>query len=162
VGAFDGELGSNTYFFEKRLGWTAWRSSPTRPSSRRCARSGRARRFRAAPTARDGEVSFLALSGGKESKRSALRPPNLSSMIVDPSHGAEMLSGIQNTSTKHAARGADDGRLEPRPGAGHRTVPPDRHRISKAAGVGTVDYLSIDVEGAELQVLHGSISTRSR
>jgi len=75
-------------------------------------------------------------------------------MIVDPSHGAEMLSGIQEhiDNMPRVEQMTDVWNLD----RALVTVP--CHRIDtvlKAAGVGTVDYLSIDVEGAELQVLHG-------
>jgi len=155
VGAFDGELGSNTAFFEKRLGWTGVAFEPNPPEFAALSRTRSCRVIQGCAYNRDGEVSFLAVSERDRPPRTQpLPPPNLTSMALDPRHGAVMLSGI------HEHVGSSE-RID-----GLRqvcdldqsliTVPCYRiDRVLDEADVRTVDYLTVDVEGAELPVLEG-------
>ena len=75
-------------------------------------------------------------------------------MAFDPQHGAVMLSGIRehicNMARVEHARNA--WQLD------QKVVTVPCHRIDtvlEEAGVSTVDYLSVDVEGAELEVMQG-------
>jgi FkbM family methyltransferase len=156
VGAFDGELGSNTAFFEKKLGWSGLAFEPNPPAYAALKRNRSCQTIQGCAYDHDGEVSFLALSEKDAQRRRERveRPPNLFSMVLDPSHGGVMLSGIQqhigNMSRVEGMRNAWD--------LDQKLVTVPCYRIDsrlKQAGVNTVDYLSIDVEGAELQVLQG-------
>jgi FkbM family methyltransferase len=163
VGAFDGELGSNTWFFEKRLGWTGVAFEPNPPEFEALRRTRSCRAIRACAYKRDGEVSFLALSEKEQDgrRKELLRPPNLTSLALDARHGAVMLSGIQ----EHLS---DRGRVDKLSTVRNVeqsliTVPCRRiDSVLDEIGVRTVDYLSIDVEGAELQVLEGIDFSRVR
>ena len=155
VGAFDGELGSNTYFFEKTLGWQGAAFEPNPPEFASLSRNRSCRTICGCAYDRDGEVTFLALSEQQPLARPVQRRPgSLSSLVLDPNHGALMLSGIdehidgrQRMETLRDAWALDQ-----------RLVTTPCYRIDTVlteARVTTVDYLSIDVEGAELQVLKG-------
>jgi hypothetical protein len=97
VGAFDGELGSNTWFFEKRLGWSGIAFEPNGPEYESLRRTRTCRTIQGCAYNRNGEVSFLALSekAGRSRTSELFRPANLTSLALDPRHGAVMLSGIR-------------------------------------------------------------------
>ena len=163
VGAFDGVLGSNTWFFEKRLGWTGVAFEPNPPEFAALCRTRSCRAVQGCAYNRAGEVSFLALSEKEQGRRPKplSRPANLTSLALDARHGAVMLSGIQGhlDSVDRLDRLRQVRDLE----QSLITVP--CHRIDSVLdemGVRTVDYLSIDVEGAELQVLEGVDFTHVR
>lgn len=155
VGAFDGILGSNTSYFEKHLHWTGIAFEPN-PSAFEVLRATRScRLIQGCAYHQDGQVPFLALS--KREQRvgaKSRRPRSLLSMVLDSSHGGAMLSGIpehmdqvQRAEWAQKAMNLDQILA---------TVP--CHRIDTVLndlGVQIVDYLSIDVEGAELEVLRG-------
>jgi FkbM family methyltransferase len=156
VGAFDGELGSNTFFFEKRLGWAGVAFEPNASAFAALRRRRSCEAIQGCAYNRDGEVAFLALSERQQRHRSAelLRPANLSSLLLDPDHGALMLSGIRehidNTERVEKLRRVWD--------LNQALVTVSCFRVDSVLakmGVSTVDYLSIDVEGAELEVLRG-------
>jgi FkbM family methyltransferase len=156
VGAFDGELGSNTAFFERRLGWTGVAFEPNPPEFASLRRTRSCRAIQGCAYNREGEVSFLALS--ERDRRAAAGPlappPNLTSMALDARHGAVMLSGIQD----HLGRMERIDRLREVHGLDQALITVPCYRIDGVldeAGVRTVDYLTIDVEGAELEVLEG-------
>jgi FkbM family methyltransferase len=155
VGAFDGILGSNTFYFEKHLQWKgiAFEPNPSVFEVLRATRSCRV--IQGCAYHRDGEVSFLALSERQQRKGTESRPPgNQLSMVFDSTHGGAMLSGIpehmdQLQWVKWIRKPMKLNQFE-------ATVP--CHRIDTVlndCGVKIVDYLSIDVEGAELEVLRG-------
>ncbi len=155
VGAFDGILGSNTSYFEKCLQWTGIAFEPN-PSAFEVLRATRScRLIQGCAYHRDGQVPFLALSEKEQREGTESRPPrSLLSMVLDSSHGGAMLSGIpehmDQVQRTEWARGAMDLSQT------LSTVP--CHRIDTVLndlGVKIVDYLSIDVEGAELEVLRG-------
>ena len=155
VGAFDGILGSNTSYFEKYLQWTGIAFEPN-PSAFEVLRASRScRLIQGCAYHQDGLVPFLALSETEQHEGTESHPPrSLLSMKLDSSHGGAMLSGIpdhmdqvQRTQWAREAMHLDQTLS---------TVP--CHRIDTVlddVGVKIVDYLSIDVEGAELEVLHG-------
>jgi FkbM family methyltransferase len=155
VGAFDGVLGSNTAYFEKQLQWKgiAFEPNPTAFEVLRATRS--CQLIQGCAYHRDGQVPFLALSErGQRAGNKSLRPRSLLSMVLDTRHGGAMLSGIpdhmdqlQRTEWAREAMNLNQDLA---------TVP--SHRIATVLndlGVRTVDYLSIDVEGAEFEVLRG-------
>lgn len=156
VGAFDGELGSNTYFFEKQLGWRGIAFEPQPDAFAALSRTRSCRTLQACAYDSDGEVSFLALSEKDQRQRvhRATQPTSLLSMLLDPVHGAVMLSGINahidNRSRVERMREVCD--------LDQSLVNVPCYRIDTVLAqekVKTVDYLSIDVEGAEVQVLQG-------
>jgi FkbM family methyltransferase len=155
VGAFDGIRGSNTFYFEKNLQWTGIAFEPN-PSAFEVLRSTRScRLIQGCAYHQDGHVPFLALSERERREGVKSRPPrSLLSMVLDSSHGGAMLSGIpehmdQVQRTEWARNAMNLGQIL-------SNVP--CHRIDTVLnhlGAKTVDYLSIDVEGAELEVLRG-------
>jgi FkbM family methyltransferase len=163
VGAFDGELGSNTAFFEKRLGWKGIAFEPNPPAYAALRRTRSCQAIQGCAYNRDGEVKFLALAEKDQRRRTQdiLRPPNLSSLALDPHHGAVMLSGIREhiDNMPRVDQASELWNLE------QEVVTVPCHRIDRVledAGIKTVDYLSVDVEGAELQVLQGVDFSRFR
>ena len=155
VGAFDGILGSNTSYFEKHLQWQGVAFEPN-PSAFEVLRATRScRLIQGCAYDHDGRVPFLALSEGEQRAGTESRAPwSLLQLMLDSSHGGTMLSGIP----EHMGQ---DQRVEWARNAMKlnqtlATVP--CHRIDTVlndCGVKIVDYLSIDVEGAELEVLRG-------
>jgi FkbM family methyltransferase len=155
VGAFDGISGSNTSYFEKHLQWKGVAFEPN-PSAFEMLRATRSCRLvQGCAYDRDGEVPFLALSDSEQRGGTSSQPPfSLLQMLLDSSHGGTMLSGIpqhidQVERVEWARKAMKLNQIL-------ETVP--CHRIDTVlddCGVKTVDYLSIDVEGAELEVLRG-------
>ena len=88
VGAFDGILGSNTFYFEDRLQWTGIAFEPN-PSAFDVLRATRSCRFD--PRLRlhqDGQITFLALSEREHHHDTQSRPPgSLLQMMLDSGHG---------------------------------------------------------------------------
>lgn len=155
VGAFDGILGSNTSYFEKHLQWRGIAFEPN-PSAFEVLRATRScRSIQGCAYHQDGQIPFLALSEREHREGTKSRPPcSLLQMMLDSSHGGAMLSGIpehmgQVDRVEWASKAMKLNQIL-------ATVP--CHRIDTVLndyGVKIVDYLSIDVEGAELEVLRG-------
>jgi FkbM family methyltransferase len=155
VGAFDGVLGSNTSYFEKHLQWRGIAFEPN-PSAFEVLRATRScRLIQGCAYHHDGEVPFLALSEREQRKGAKSRvPSSLLSMIFDSRHGGAMLSGIPQHMDQ--LQWVEWIRKPMKLNQILTTVL--CHRIDtvlKDSGVKIVDYLSIDVEGAELEVLRG-------
>ena len=155
VGAFDGMLGSNTFYFEKHLQWKGIAFEPN-PSAFDVLRGTRScRLIQGCAYDHDGQVPFFALAKEERGQGAKLGPPsNMLSTIFDSTHGGAMLSGIpehmdQLQWIKWISKPMKLSQTR-------ATVP--CHRIDTVvhdSSVKIVDYLSIDVEGAELEVLHG-------
>jgi FkbM family methyltransferase len=155
VGAFDGILGSNTSYFEKHLQWKGIAFEPN-PSAFEVLRATRScRLMQGCAYHQDGQVPFLALSEREQREGTKLRPPrSLLSMVFDSSHGGAMLSGIPEHMDQ--LQWVERIRKPMKLNQILATVP--CHRIDTVlndCGVKIVDYLSIDTEGAELEVLRG-------
>ncbi len=155
VGAFDGIIGSNTFYFEKYLQWKgiAFEPNPTAFEVLRSVRS--CRLIQGCAYHQDGQVPFLALSE-KEQRKGAesRRPRNQLSMVLDSTHGGAMLSGIP----EHMDQVQWMEWIQRTMKLNQIRATVSCHRIDTVlndSGVKIVDYLSIDVEGAELEVLHG-------
>ncbi len=156
VGAFDGELGSNTYYFEKRLGWSGVAFEPNPPAFEALKSRRTCRAVQACAYESDGEISFLSISADDRQQRteSRLHSPNLTSLMLDPNHNAVMLSGIK----EHMEHPQRVERARQTWNLNQSVIRVPCRRIDSVlhdAGVRLVDYLSVDVEGAELQVLGG-------
>jgi FkbM family methyltransferase len=155
VGAFDGILGSNTFYFEKHLKWKGIAFEPN-PSAFEVLRATRScRLIQACAYHQDGQVPFLALSEREERKGTKSGPPrSMLSMIFDSTHGGAMLSGIPEHMDQ--LQWIEWIRKPMKLNQTRATVP--CHRIDTVlndSSVKIVDYLSIDVEGAEVEVLRG-------
>ena len=154
VGAFDGIVGSNTYYFEKYLKWTGIAFEPNSSAFEVLQSTRSCRLVPGCAYDRDGRVDFLALSEKEQHENTQSPPRSLLSMVLAPSHGGAMLSGIpehmdQVRRTEWAREAMDLRQTE-------STVPCYRiDAVLDEEGVDIVDYLSIDVEGAELEVLRG-------
>jgi FkbM family methyltransferase len=155
VGAFDGISGSNTSYFEKQLQWKGIAFEPN-PSAFEVLRATRScRLIQGCAYHQDGQVPFLALSERQGRKRARSRPPDSQlSMVFYSTHGGAMLSGIPEHMDQ--LQWVQWIRKPMKLNQTLGTVP--CHRIDTVlndSGVKIVDYLSIDVEGAELEVLRG-------
>lgn len=155
VGAFDGILGSNTFYFEKELRWKGIAFEPNPSAFEVLSATRSCESIRACAYDQDGEVPFLALSEKERRKDTDSQPPPTQlSMIFDSTHGGAMLSGIPEHMDQ--ARWVEWIR-KPMNLSRIRTTAPCRRidTVLTEFGVNIVDYLSIDVEGAELEVLRG-------
>ena len=128
VGGYDGWMGSNCVFFEKVLGWTGLviEASPQLVGRIRETRSAKV--IHAAVSDRDGAAEFLEVTAG------------LTQMggLIDH-YRADTLQRIRRDE-RHSEMAV--------------TVPSTRlDTLLRAHGLAEIDYLSIDVEGAERAVL---------
>jgi FkbM family methyltransferase len=155
VGAFDGILGSNTSYFEKHLQWRGIAFEPNPPAFEALRANRSCRLIQGCAYHQDGQIPFLGLSEREQRKGTkSRRPRSVLSMVFDSSHGGAMLGGIP----EHMNQGkwVEWVRKAMKLNQTLTTVP--CHRIDTVlndSGVKIVDYLSIDVEGAELEVLRG-------
>lgn len=128
IGGFDGLLGSNSYFFEKSLGW---RGLLVEASARWCERAAMQRAcpvINAVIGADDGEAEFLEVLSGYTQMSGLMdsyRPGVLDQVRAHPEH------------REHVAR------------VPVRTL----GGLLAEHGLSRVDYCSIDVEGAERAIL---------
>lgn len=130
VGAFDGATGSNTWFFEKHLGWTGLCLEPSPAQFARLAAVRGARCLRLCAADEDGTAPFVHVREGCTM---------MSGLRADRAPDADLLAAAHPA---HAAETID--------------VPVRRlSAILDEAGITEVDYCSIDVEGSELRVLRG-------
>ncbi|MGH3960805.1 MAG: FkbM family methyltransferase [Terriglobia bacterium] len=155
VGAFDGVLGSNTFYFEKRLHWKGIAFEPS-PSAFEVLRTTRScRLIQGCAYYRDGQVPFLALSERAQHNGATSRPFRSElPMIFDSIHGGAMLGGIPEHMNQLQWVESIRGPMK----LNQTLATVSCYRIDTVlndSGVQIVDYLSIDVEGAELEVLRG-------
>jgi len=133
VGAHDGITINNTYFFEKELEWKGIciEPNPTIYEKLRQNRDGEC--INACAYNKEGEVKFVCLNGY-----------------------TEMLSGVEEAyNTLHKMRIHSE---ISQYGGGIKHINVQAHTLSKILSdrnITHVEYLSIDTEGSELQVLQG-------
>ena len=128
IGAYDGVTGSNTCFFERRLGWTGVCFEPSTQQFEKLTRNRTARCINACVADYDGEAQFMDIVEGL----------TMMGGLVE-NYDPEMLAGLRN---------AKDQRLE------LCKVPVMRlSTFLEEAGIDEVDYCSIDVEGSEMKIL---------
>ncbi len=155
VGAFDGISGSNTWYLEKHLRWqgVAFEPNPSVFGSLRANRSCLS--IPGCAYDRDGEIPFLALSESERDPGAPSHPPlTLLQMLLDSTHGGAMLSGIPHHIDQHER--VEWARKAMKLRQALTTVPCRRiDTVLDECDVRIVDYLSIDVEGAEPEVLRG-------
>ena len=133
IGAFDGETYSNSLLFERHYGWQGICVEPLPEAFDNLKKIRKCISVNAAAGEAIGKLQFEALSG----------------------YGA-MLSGA--TSSRPAAHGARISNEQQSHGFERRMIEVDVVRAAdllRQHGMQTVDFVSIDVEGAELKCLKG-------
>lgn len=128
IGAYDGVTGSNTYFFERNLGWTGVCFEPSPGQFQKLIQNRKTRCVNACLSNYEGEAQFL-----------------------DVVEGLTMMGGLTESYDRQALdmlHTRTGQRLE------HRTVKVLRlSSFLKDAGITDIDYCSIDVEGSEMNIL---------
>lgn len=154
VGAYDGIVGSNTFYLEKHLQWNGIAFEPNPPTFEALRANRSCQLIQGCAYDQDGEISFLGLSRREQSTAKSRRPGSVLSMIFDSNHGGAMLGGIP--AHMNQVRWVEWIRKAMKLDQTVQTVPCYRiDTVLKNCGVEIVDFLSIDVEGAELEVLRG-------
>jgi FkbM family methyltransferase len=135
IGAYDGVSLSNTYFFEKEMGWSGVCIEPN-PKA-----------FQKLKKARSSICVNGCISDSKEPARFLLLGKDGSEI--------EMLSGLLTKyDPRHLGRIKRESELGEDPKAEVITVPCFLLQdILKKQGISKVDYLSLDTEGGELEIL---------
>ncbi len=136
VGAHNGETFSNSLFFEESRGWKAICIEPIPTVFKKLvARRPNSINVNVACSEKDGEADFIMNSGG-----------------------TEMLSGLYNDfDPRHHARVKRENSMVNNEGTTCICKVPVRalQNILDEHGISHINYLSIDVEGAEFSVLKG-------
>jgi FkbM family methyltransferase len=145
AGANDGLAQSNTYFLEKKFGWTGLLVEPVPKYFRMCSRARNARTVNCAlgPVEKEG-TELEILSGGLMSVPTAVQDRFL--------HGRSVRD--------HAAFGAREFGSQ-----GPQIVRTPIRALSSLldeAGIQKIDFFSLDVEGFELEALQGLDLSRHR
>lgn len=131
IGAHNGISISNTYFFEKNLGWTGICIEPNPDVYKELEKNRTAICLQACISNYNGKVEFLKVTGY-----------------------AQMLSGIKDTyDQRHLARVDREIALY---GGSKEIIDIDVYTLDsviKKYGISKIDFLSLDTEGSELLVL---------
>jgi FkbM family methyltransferase len=156
VGAYDGITGSNTYYFERQLGWRGVAIEANPEAVAKLVQNRTCEVFDGCAYDHDGTVEFVMLTEPAKlaAKRPLLEPRNTASIVFDGRHAGTMLSGIG----KHLQEQGRMSRSE-REHQLHRTEHKAKccrvDTILRRLEMHVVDFLDIDVEGAECEVLKG-------
>lgn len=128
IGGYDGVTGSNTFYFERFMGWTGIlvEPSPVQMRRARACRTCDCLQYAVAGTART--VEFMEVTAGYTQMSGFL-----------DSYDPDLLARVRGDD-RHAE---EIHRLQARP----------LGDILSEAGLQRVDYLSLDVEGAEMDIL---------
>lgn len=133
VGAHDGVDINNTLFYEKNLGWTGICVEPIPEIFAKLQENRAANCVNGCAYNKDGIVPFICIEGY-----------------------CEMLSGVRDTyCSQHVSR---IDREMKQYGGQRKTLYMNAYRLETLLdtyGISHVDYLSVDTEGSELQVLQG-------
>jgi FkbM family methyltransferase len=130
IGAHDGIDASNTYFFEKELGWTGICVEPNPNVFSKLQKNRASKCFPYAISDIEGELDFVKVSGY-----------------------AEMLSGLLNAyDPRHIQRIQRDLRGGTTEIIKVKSIP--LSKLLKNEAIHEIHYMSLDVEGAELSVLN--------
>jgi len=131
VGSYDGIKGSNTYFFEKYLDWSGICIEPTPLFYKKLCQNRKAITMQCCAYDRNVEKEFMAISGK-----------------------GEMLSGlVDKYNIYHTDRINKETVNSDKNIIDVRCIP--LKRIFNDFDITVVDYLSIDTEGSEINVLRG-------
>jgi FkbM family methyltransferase len=131
IGANDGINISNTYYFEKVLNWTGIAIEPLPRAYKQLLVNRRCFKVNGCVTDYDGETRFLEIQDG-----------------------CEMLSGIPNKFDKQHERRVRK-YLRRYKASSHEIVVPcyTPARLLRKHGIAQVNYLSVDTEGGEIDIL---------
>ena len=133
VGAHDGIDLSNTYFFEKELGWTGLCIEPLPEIFERLEKNRTSTNIKGCANSENGDVIFCELSGYTE-KLSTMKK-NLSHQHSDRINSEILrMGGTKNEIRVQGFKLSD---------------------LFEKHSIKDIDYLSIDTEGSELDVLKG-------
>ncbi|MBY8977201.1 FkbM family methyltransferase [Rhodobacteraceae bacterium NNCM2] len=130
IGGYDGITGSNCLFFELMRGWTGLIVEPSPVYHAKCASFRRAPCLQLAVGAKTGKAEFLEVTGGMRQMSGLVdsyNPDIRAKVEADPRHKGDVIE------------------VEVKPLAG----------ILDEHGLAEIDYISLDVEGAEMDVLKG-------
>jgi len=156
VGAYDGVMGSNTYYFERCLGWRGVAFEANSDVLADLTRNRSCEIIDGCAYAYDGTVDFVALT---ETPRMSTKPPllaplNAASIMFDGRHAGTMLSGIESHLQERSRISRGERELKVRRST--RSVRCFRiDTVLRRLEIRVVDFLDIDVEGAEYEVLQG-------
>jgi len=145
-GASDGLSNSNSYFFETQLGWKGLCVEPVIENFNQLTRS------RPNCVAIHGVVLDKCPAAGKPAVPGGAAPQSMVSLTIPPFMGT---AGLTSTFRESAA-GAGKRLARLQAGTEVRRVP--CHVLSDLltrTGIRRVDYMSIDTEGSELQIIRG-------
>lgn len=133
IGAHDGISGSNTYFFEKELGWTGICFEPMPNIFEKLKETRSCKCMNVCVAQKEGLVPFV--------------------WVKSPG-GVDMLSGIMDTyDPRHWAHMQEECKQQ---GGSYEVINVDAvnlNTILAQHGIAVVDYLSVDTEGNELEIL---------
>jgi FkbM family methyltransferase len=134
IGANDGVTFSNTLHLEEALGWTGIAVEPHPDVFKKLQASRKCSLFNGCVSDHDGTLRFLAVSGG--------------------ANELSTLSAVENASDEHHQALLD--RMIAQYGGEKRVVEVEcltPVSLLKRFGVNRIDYLSLDTEGCEMQIL---------
>lgn len=131
IGANDGVSGSNTLFFERELGWSGLAVEPIPSAFEKCRQNRQCHLLNACVSDQNGQAQFLEVAGP-----------------------AQMLSGLENKLNRRHLRRIR--RNVGRQGGTVRRINVETitwHTALERFGIRNVDFLSLDTEGGELDIL---------
>lgn len=128
IGGYDGVTGSNTLFFEVFRGWSGILVEPAPTQLRKAEAVRRCRCIGAAAGGRAGELDFMEVTEGFTQMSGFLE-----------SYDADLLARVRGDPRHREVI--------------HRMPVRPLGEILAEAGLGRIDYLSLDVEGGELEIL---------
>lgn len=131
IGAYDGKTHSNTYFFEKELGWTGICFEPLPRVFEQLKNIRNCLCINACLSATEGIVKFIEVAGG---------PEELSGLVstYDPRHMARLKLEIGRDGGSYEIIDVQSLRLD---------------KVLREHNIFRIDYLSLDTEGGELEIL---------
>lgn len=134
IGANDGATFSNTLHLEQALGWTGIAVEPHPDAFQKLQACRKCHVFKGCVSDHDGNLRFLAVSGGADK--------------------LSTLSAVENASDEHHQLLLD--RMIAQYGGEKKVVEVEcltPVSLLKRFGISRIDYLSLDTEGCELQIL---------
>ena len=128
IGAYDGRTGSNTLFFERERGWTGLLVEPVPDMATRAAACRAAPCRTLAIADRDGTAPFITVTSGYTQMSG-----------LSGSYDSDLLTRVR-ADARHSEQGTE---------VPTRTL----DSLLREAALGPIDYVSLDIEGAELSAL---------
>lgn len=165
VGAYDGVSGSNTYFFEKSLDWHGLALEPQPQPYEKLVRARKCKAVNACAYDSAGSVQFRQFVAEEKPGVSPdlSRLPPLLTLKSSGIHSGDMLAGIASHFDNAHSDRIEAASEEFQAKSALLTVKCIRlSDLLEENKLWVVDFLSINVEGAELKVLHGLDLSRFR